>query len=210
MAKDKTTVPTPLAREPGMYWVKWSAAGWWPAIWSNNSWYRVQTEGGAGRNPPHEISPRIPSPDERTPGPSSAPLAERLREAIETAERIIALYETPRKRPTIEDLEKLLQQSDSPPVTINPDGSISAGVSDALVVARALLAALDGREAWNEAIEAAAKWHDKKANDTLNERELAHLHTETWSAWEQARHLHVCSAIAIRALARPQPAGEAT
>jgi hypothetical protein len=57
----------------------------------------------------------------------------------EAARRIL---EPPKKeRPTIEELEAILAAPDGPPVTINPDGSIGVGESDAVIVARALLAA---------------------------------------------------------------------
>lgn len=68
-----------------------------------------------------------------------SPAASTLRPEIEAAERIIALHETPRHKPTVSELERILQQPDAPQVSINPDGSISAGISDALTVARALL-----------------------------------------------------------------------
>jgi hypothetical protein len=61
------------------------------------------------------------------------------REALEAAQRIIDLHEKPKARPTIAELEAILASDDGPPVNINPDGSISAGPSDALTVARALL-----------------------------------------------------------------------
>ncbi len=61
-------------------------------------------------------------------------------QAIEAARRIVATHTTPPKRPTIEELEKILAQPDGPPVHINPDGSIGVGESEALTVARALLA----------------------------------------------------------------------
>jgi len=62
-------------------------------------------------------------------------------EVVEKARRIVEAAERPlsKKRPTIDELERILQQPDGPPIIINPDGSIGAGTNDALVVARALL-----------------------------------------------------------------------
>jgi hypothetical protein len=63
----------------------------------------------------------------------------------EAARRIL---EPPKKeRPTIEELEAILAAPDGPPVTINPDGSIGVGESDAVIVARALLASASSRAA---------------------------------------------------------------
>jgi hypothetical protein len=57
----------------------------------------------------------------------------------EAARRIL---EPPKKeRPTIAELEAILAAPDGPPITINPDGSIGVGESDATIVAHALLAA---------------------------------------------------------------------
>ncbi len=60
-------------------------------------------------------------------------------DGMEAARRIIAKHEQPIRRPTIDELEAILAQPDAVPVSINPDGSIGIGESDALIVARALL-----------------------------------------------------------------------
>jgi hypothetical protein len=59
-------------------------------------------------------------------------------EAVEAARRIVTVHEAPKKRPTIDELEAILRAPEAR-VTINPDGSIGNGASDALTVARALL-----------------------------------------------------------------------
>ena len=48
-----------------------------------------------------------------------------LREAIAEAERNEEIKE-PQKRPTAEELEAILHSEDDRPITINPDGSITA------------------------------------------------------------------------------------
>lgn len=48
-----------------------------------------------------------------------------LRESVMTANAAIACY-VEQKRPTIAELETILNSKDNPPVTVNPDGSITA------------------------------------------------------------------------------------
>jgi hypothetical protein len=80
----------------------------------------------------------------------------------EAARRII---EPPKKeRPTIEELEAILAAPDGPPVTINPDGSIGVGESDATIVARALLAAEARIRVLEEALTDAANILENLAN----------------------------------------------
>ena|SRR6188768_523086 len=74
-----------------------------------------------------------------------------MTDADEAARRIVALHEAPKKRPTIEELEAILQQPDAR-VTIHPDGSVGEGTSDALTVARAYLAATARIEALEAAL----------------------------------------------------------
>jgi hypothetical protein len=69
----------------------------------------------------------------------------------EAARRIL---EPPKKeRPTIAELEAILAAPDGPSVTINPDGSIGVGDSDAVIVARALLASTAREAKLSEALE---------------------------------------------------------
>lgn len=49
----------------------------------------------------------------------------KLRDTVMAANAAIACYAAP-QRPTIAELEQILNSNDSPSVTINPDGSVSA------------------------------------------------------------------------------------
>lgn len=66
--------------------------------------------------------------------------------ALDAAKRIVDAVTFPPKRPTIAELEAILARADGPPVHIKPDGSIGVGESDALIVARAFLAAVTEAE----------------------------------------------------------------
>jgi hypothetical protein len=66
-------------------------------------------------------------------------------EAVEAARRILKPFK--RERPTVAELEAILRAPDGAPVTINPDGSIGVGDTDAVKVATALLASASSRAA---------------------------------------------------------------
>lgn len=57
-------------------------------------------------------------------GPDKSAAMRKLRETVMTANAGIACFQE-RKRPTIDELEKILQKQDDTPVHINPDGSIT-------------------------------------------------------------------------------------
>jgi len=102
-------------------------------------------------------------------------------EAMEAARRIVAVAErlTKPRRPTVAELEAILQQPDGLPVHINPDGSIGARTNDSLIVARALLSTRA------EAIEECAKACETVGADWLAAHEL----NKFYAAKYLAQHL---------------------
>lgn len=108
-------------------------------------------------------------------------------EAIEAAQRIIDKATPPSKRPTITELEAILTQPDGPPVSINADGSIGVGPSDALIVARALLAS-DLRADRDAVLEGSVQLEEivNEVKETLSP--MPHVYRQGWQdACEKVR-----------------------